>query len=477
MNVKNVGKFLAGILLVIGVCLIFDTKTGLAEEPQCIPYSFAEIAEKIQPAVVNISTSHIIRPIISQGSEFPENEFFERFFEGNVPPYRFRRKSLGSGVIIEKEGYIITNNHVIEEADEIRVKLSDDEEFEAEVIGRDVKTDVALIKIKESGRTFPVARLGDSGALRVGEWLIAVGNPYGLSHTVTVGIVSAKGRTIGGPYDDFIQTDASINPGNSGGPLVNIKGEVVGMNTAIFANLQGTYLAQGIGFAIPINIVSSVVHDLRLYGKVQRGWLGVMIQDVTPELAESFNLPDDRGALIANVIPGGPADTAGIKRGDVVLQFNTAEIEDAFDLPKITAENLPGTTSMLIVNRDGKEITVPVVLGEFPEHEDLISRAETLNEERFGMNVQDITPEIARLFNLPEDETGVIVLTVQVGSPAEEAQIKPGDVLSEINRVEVRSIEDYRQALDMSQQDRMILVLIKRKDSMLYTIIKTDNDK
>jgi len=468
---------IAGILFVLGVVFICGAESVVAEESQCIPYSFADIAEKIEPVVVNINTSHSIRPILNQGSNVPEDKFFEWFFDGNIPHPRFKRRSLGSGVIIEQEGYIITNNHLIEGADEIRVKLSDGEEFEAKIVGKDAKTDVALIKIEAEVRTFPVAQLGNSDALRVGEWVIAVGNPYGLSHTVTAGIVSAKGRVIGGPYDDFIQTDASINPGNSGGPLINIKGEVIGINTAIFANSQGNYFAQGIGFAIPIDIVSSVVYDLQTYGKVQRGWLGVMIQDVTPELAESFNLPDDRGALIANVVPGGPADKAGIKRGDVVLRFSDTEISDSIDLPRITANGAPGTTSTLTINRDGEKISVAVVLGEFPESDSLVPQSKSINEEYLGMKVQNITTELALQFGLPEDESGVIVLSIQPGSAADEAQIRPGDLLSEVNRSEIKTIQDYRQALETSRQDRMILVLIKREGSMLYTIIKLNKEE
>ena len=460
------------IILALGVSLGCGVAIAIAQEPQCIPYSFADIAENSKPVVVNISTSHTVHPILKQENTAPGNKSFEWFFDGNIPQPQSKRRSLGSGVIIEQDGYIITNNHLIEGADEIRVKLANDEAFEAKIIGRDIKTDVALIKITAEARPFPVARLGNSDALRVGEWVIAVGNPYGLSHTVTVGIISAKGRVIGGPYDDFIQTDASINPGNSGGPLINIKGEVIGMNTAIFGNLQGNYLAQGIGFAIPINLVSSVVHDLRLYGKVRRGWLGVMIQDVTPELAESFNLPDDRGALIANVVPGGPADQAGIKRGDVVLQVDQTEIKDSIDLPKLMADRLPETTSTLTVNRDGQQITIAVVLEEFPETDNLVLPPEVISEERLGMKVQNITSEIARQFGLAEDETGVMIVTVQPGSAADEAQIRPGDLLSEVNRIAIRTVEDYRQALKLSQQDRMILVLIKRAGNMLYTIIK-----
>lgn len=357
------------ILFLIGFLIAFIGKTGFAQQPQYIPYSFADIAERTQPSVVNVNTSQTFGAIIEQSPESQSESQSEPFFENTVPTHQFKRRSLGSGVIIEKDGYIITNNHVIEDADEIRVKLSDDEEFQAKIIGRDVKTDIALIKIQGGTREFPVARLGDSEAIRVGEWVIAVGNPYGLSHTVTAGIISAKGRVIDGPYDDFIQTDASINPGNSGGPLINIKGEVIGINTAIFGNRPGNQFAQGIGFAIPINIVKLVVNDLRQYGKVKRGWVGIVIQEVTPELAESFNLPDTRGALVTNVIPDGPADQARIFHGDVILRFNDIDITHSIDLPRIAADNPPGTICELMVNRDGEEIVIQMTLGEFPEQE------------------------------------------------------------------------------------------------------------
>jgi len=350
----------------IGVLLAaFLGRGGFAQTPQYIPYSFADIAETIQPSVVNINTSQTIGAILNQGSETTEKEGEE----APLPTHRFRRRSLGSGVIIEQDGYIITNNHVIEDADEIRVRLSDNEEFQARIIGRDVKTDIALIQIRGGNRTFPVARLGDSDTMRVGEWVIAVGNPYGLSHTVTAGIISAKGRVIEGPYDDFLQTDASINPGNSGGPLINITGEVIGINTAIFGKLPGNHFAQGIGFAIPINIVKHVIKDLRQYGKVRRGWVGIVIQEVTPEIADSFNLPHTTGALVTNVVPDGPAALAGIVRGDVILRFNEFPIQHSIDLPRVAAENPPGATCSLLVNRDGEEILIPLSLGEFPEAE------------------------------------------------------------------------------------------------------------
>ena len=354
-------------ILLSAFLLGFYGQFSRAQTVQYIPLSFADIAESIQPSVVNISSSQTIGAIISPDEEDSSS------FDDAGPTHRFKRRSLGSGVLIDKEGYIITNNHVIEDADEIRIKLSDGEEFQADIIGRDIKTDIALIKIQDVPRDFPVAALGDSDPMRVGEWVIAVGNPYGLSHTVTAGIISAKGRVIDGPYDDFIQTDASINPGNSGGPLINIQGQVIGINTAIFGNAPGNRFAQGIGFAIPINIVRQVVSDLRKYGKVKRGWVGIVIQEVTQELSESFNLPSTRGALVTNVIPEGPADDAGIFRGDVILQFNEIEIQHSIDLPRIAADNPPGTECMLLVNRDGEEITIAITLGEFPDSQNPLS--------------------------------------------------------------------------------------------------------
>ena len=347
-----------------GLALMLAAGCALAQTPQCLPYSFADIAEHVQSAVVNINTTQVIGTIIEQMPDSANTE--PRSGEKN-PMYRFKRRSLGSGVILEHDGYIITNNHVIEGAEEIRVTLFDGQEFDANVIGRDVKTDIALIKIETGARKLPVVAPGDSDAIRVGEWVIAVGNPYGLSQTVTAGIISAKGRVIGGPYDDFLQTDASINPGNSGGPLVNVQGEVIGINTAIFGQTENNRFAQGIGFAIPMNIVRGIVGDLRQYGKVKRGWVGIMIQEITPEVAESFNLPDTRGAFVTNVVPDGPADKAGIVRGDVILRFNNIVITHSIDLPRIAAEQKPGTETDLLLNRDGEEVRVRLILGEFPE--------------------------------------------------------------------------------------------------------------
>jgi serine protease Do len=309
-------------------------------------FSFADLAEKLKPAVVNISTTKTVksggfRSPFGQGSPFDRNfggeDFFERFF-GDIPQRQFKQKSLGSGFIISHDGYIFTNNHVVEQADKILVKLSDGKEYEAKVIGKDAKTDIALIKIKPSDN-LPIVETGDSDKLRVGDWVIAIGNPFGLEQTVTAGIVSAKGRVIGaGPYDNFIQTDASINPGNSGGPLINLNGEVVGINTAIVAS------GQGIGFAIPINMARDVIPQLEKSGHVTRGWLGVGIQEVTPALAKSFGLKEEKGALVSQVSKGGPADKAGIEQGDVILEFDGKTIAEMKDLPRIVASTPVGRT-------------------------------------------------------------------------------------------------------------------------------------
>jgi len=441
-----------------------------------VPHDFVGIANKVKPTVVNISTSHTMKRRDFRGfrgseqfKDFFGEDFFNRFF-GNNPPKQFKQRSLGSGFIIDKEGYIVSNHHVVKDADEIKVKLSDDSEYEAKIIGKDPKTDLVLLKI-EVNKDLSILEFGDSDALQVGEWVVAVGNPFGLSYTVTAGIVSAKGRVIGaGPYDDFIQTDASINPGNSGGPLVNMDGKTIGINTAIMAS------GQGIGFAIPINEAKHIIEDLKTKGKVTRGWLGLMIQEVTPELAESFNLPDHKGALVANVVPDSPADKAGIKRGDVVIEFNGKKISEYSDLPKLAARAEPGQAAEVKVNRDGKEQTFKVNIGEFPEETpELASQegGETLEEEKLGMSVQELTPELAEGLNLPKDETGVLVAEVEDGGPAAEAGIRRGDIIKEVNRVEVKDLKGYQEALKTSK-DKMILLLVKRGDSSVYRVIKLE---
>lgn len=450
----------------------FNSKTALAEGTATAfgPQTFMRVAEAQKPAVVNISTTQVIKRQRPRGFEFrgpfgeddPFKEFFEKFF-GDIPQGDVKRRSLGSGFIISKDGLILTNNHVVQRATEIKVKLHDEKEFDAEVIGTDPKTDLALIKIKTKD-DLPIARLGDSEALKVGEWVMAIGNPFGLSETVTVGVVSAKGRVIGaGPYDNFIQTDASINPGNSGGPLLNIRGEVVGINTAIYSG------GQGIGFAIPINMAKIILDDLKTKGKVTRGWLGVLIQRITPELAKSFNLSENEGALISDVVAGGPADKAGIKRGDVIIEYNGKKIKSMELLPRIVAATKPGTKADVIILRNGKKKKIRVMIEELQE-----ARAEVGKdiEKTLGMSVQEITPDIARYFNLKE-KRGVIISNIEQNSLAAEAGLREGDIVQEINRKKITSIEDYRKEMREVKEKDTILFLVRRGQNTLFIAVKT----
>ena len=435
------------------------------------PHTFINVAEAQKPSVVNISTTQVVKRQIPKGlgphpfgEKDPFWEFFEKFF-GEVPQGDIKKRSLGSGFIISKEGLILTNNHVVKGATEIKVKLHDERELDAKVIGTDPKTDLALIKINTKNN-LPVVNLGDSDNLKVGEWVMAIGNPFGLTETVTVGVVSAKGRVIGaGPYDDFIQTDASINPGNSGGPLLNIKGEVVGINSAIYAG------GQGIGFAIPINMAKAVIDDLKTKGKVVRGWLGVMIQKITPELAKSFDLKESEGALVSDVVPNGPADKAKIRRGDVIIEFDGKEIESMEMLPRIVAATKPNTKAKVVVLRNGKKKKLPVTIGELPEKTIEAKISEDI-EKSLGMSVQEITPEIRKYFNL-KDKKGVIVSNIERNSLAADAGLSPGDIIKEINRKPVNSIEDYRKLVQNIKEKETVLFLIKRGENTIFVPLKT----
>ena len=448
-----------------------QTAPFMAEVPRGLDI-FITLAEKLSPAVVNIST--VQKPAKRGERSFrgfrgpfqerepfkpdPFREFFERFF-GETPPQG--RQSLGSGFIINPQGLILTNNHVTEEADKIKVILHDEREFEARVIGRDPKTDLALLKV-QTNTDLPTVPLGDSAKLRIGEWVMAIGNPFGLSHTVTAGIVSAKGRVIGaGQYDDFIQTDASINPGNSGGPLFNTRGEVVGINTAIIAG--GT----GIGFAIPVNLAKELLPQLHAKGKVTRGWLGVMIQKVTPELAQSFSLQQPTGALVADVMADSPAAKGGLQRGDVITKFDDTAIHDMHELPRIVAKTPVGKQVKVNLLRQGQPKTLTVTITELKEE---AAAASSETAEQLGMEVQDVTPELAQSMGLRTTE-GVLVATIEDGSPAAEAGIRSGDVIIEVNRQRVRNTRDYTEALRKSA-DAAILLLISRGDSTLYVALK-----
>ena len=432
--------------------------------------SLADLVNHAKPSIVNISTTTVIRgpggPFMGPANPFKDffgEDFFDKFF-GNAPRREFQQRSLGSGFIIDKEGYILTNNHVVERASTIKVKLSDEKEYDAKVIGRDPKTDIALIKV-DVRQSLPIAVLGNSDSLQVGDWVMAIGNPFGLSHTVTAGIVSAKGRVIGaGPYDDFIQTDASINPGNSGGPLFNLKGEVVGINTAIVSG------GQGIGFAIPINVAKDMLSQLKSKGRVSRGWLGVVIQKVTPEIAKSFGLKDEEGALISDVMDQSPADKAGIKRGDVIISFDGKKIKDNEMLPRLVAVTEIGKKVKLTLVRDKKQIVVDVIVGELPE-ETLRPSRKTEVEKDLGLVVQDITPEIAKHLNL-KDRRGVIVTDVMPGSPAQGADIRSGDIIKEVARKPLRNMADFKEAMGQANVKEGVVMLIQRESATFYTVVR-----
>jgi len=433
---------------------------------------FVSLAKKMRPIVVNISTTQMsdVRGQQEFGSPFgeedPFNDFWKRFFGGPLPRGRQRQQSLGSGFIIDADGSILTNNHVVENAQKIVVKLlGDDQEYEAKVIGRDPKTDIAIIKINTKAN-LPTANFGDSDKLEVGEWVVAIGNPFGLDSTVTSGIVSAKGRHIGqGPYDNFIQTDASINPGNSGGPLINLRGEVIGINTAIFSRTGGN---MGIGFAIPVNLAKELLPQLKGKGKVTRGYLGVLIQKVTPEIAESLGMERGYGALVANVSKDGPAEKAGVKVGDVIVEFDGKEVKDSGDLPIIVARTPVDKKVRMKVLRDKKEVILNVAVGELKEEEVVASVPE---KGELGMTVQRVTPQMAESLGLDKPE-GVVVTDVESGSAADEAGIRRGDVIVQIDRKPIRSVDEYKKSIAGIRKGKGVLFLVKRGDSTLFLALK-----
>ncbi|MGH7797963.1 MAG: DegQ family serine endoprotease [Candidatus Binatia bacterium] len=432
---------------------------------------FVNLSKKIKPIVVNISTTQVSEGRGQQefgspfGDDDPFNDFWRRFFGGPLPRGPQRQRSLGSGFIIDGDGSILTNNHVVENASKIVVKLSDDQEYEAKVVGRDPKTDIAVIKI-DAKTNLIAANFGDSDTLEVGEWVVAIGNPFGLDSTVTSGIVSAKGRHIGqGPYDNFIQTDASINPGNSGGPLINLRGEVVGINTAIFSRTGGNI---GIGFAIPINLVKELLPQLRGKGKVVRGYLGVLIQKVTPEIAESLGMEKGYGALVANVSKDGPADKSGVKVGDVIVEFDGKEVKDSGDLPIIVARTPVDKKVRMKVLRDKKEVFLNVAIGELKD-EEVVATAPEKGE--LGLTVQRLTPQMAESLGLERVE-GVVVTAVEPGSAADDAGIRRGDIIVEVDRKAVRSLDDYKKAVAGVRKGRGVLFLVRRGDSTLFLALK-----
>ncbi len=482
-------KFLAAIGSIFFFSLVALDLTNAAETEQqktasrldALP-NFVQLADKLAPVVVNISATQAVKREQSSSQPFsggqnpfggndPFNDFWRRFFgdQFGLPdgPRGGPRTALGSGFIIDQKGLVLTNNHVVENAEKITVKLSDEREFDAKIVGRDPRTDMAVIQIADGKGNFPVAPLGDSSRLQVGEWVVAMGSPFGLDNTLTAGVVSAKGRHIGaGPYDNFIQTDASINPGNSGGPLVNLRGEVVGINTAIFSRTGGNL---GIGFAIPIDLAKQILPELIKTGKVTRGWLGVSIQRVTPEIADSLGLEKSRGALVANVIEGSPAADAGIKTGDVILEYDGKRVEESSELPIRVASTDVGKSAELKLWRDKKEITTTIKIGELKEQEVVAS---TPKEGKLGMTVQNITPQLAETFGLKRDN-GVVITSIQPQSAAAEAGLRRGDIILQANRKDISNTDVLQNMLDQTKPGTNVLFLIRRGDNNLFLALKS----
>jgi len=402
-------------------------------------------------------------PMAPGGDPF---EQFRRFF-GQAVPHDFKEHGLGSGVIVSADGYILTNNHVVGNAEEIDVALFDKREFKAKVVGKDAKTDLALIKI-DSKDQLPTAPLGDSNNTQIGDWVIAIGNPFAVGTTVTAGIVSAKGRILGGDYDDFIQTDASINPGNSGGPLFNTDGQVIGINTAIYSRTGSNV---GIGFAIPIDMAKAVVEQLKAHGRVIRGWLGVEIQEVNPDLAQSFGLSKPEGALVASVEKDGPAAKSGIERGDIVLKFNGHEVNDEHELPALVAQTPINKSVPVELIRNGKQKTIDVTIGERNEPTVQTAKVEEAGGS-WGMQVGDLTPELAQEFHLSTSH-GVVIRHVNPDSPAADADLQPGDILLEIDHQKVATVAEVvgKAKADIDAK-KSALLLVQRGNATLYTVIK-----
>jgi serine protease Do len=457
------------------------------------PDSFADLAARLLPGVVNISSSQTVQARSDrpggQGPEipsFPPGSPFEQFFKdfmernrrgGNQPQAPARRmQSLGSGFIIDPAGIVITNNHVIDGADEITVRLQDGTELKATLVGKDDRADIAVLKVN-SDKPLPFVPFGDSDHSRVGDWVLAIGNPFGLGGSVTAGIVSARGRDIGqGPYDDFLQTDAAINRGNSGGPLFNMDGEVIGINTAIYSPSGGSI---GIGFSIPSNLAKNVVEQLRDFGRARRGWLGVRIQQVSPEIAESFGLKDASGALVAGVEENGPAAKAQLRNGDIILKFNGQDVKEMKNLPRIVAETSIGKAVPVVIWRDGKEQTITATVGELPDDPkkaaavttpDKPAPAKTVELAGLGLKLGAITSETRDKFQIGKDQKGVVITEVTPGTPAADKGLKAGDVIVEVQQEEVSSPSDVQDRVERVRKTarQTVLMLIQTSDGLRY---------
>ena len=473
----------------LALALIFYAATARSQER---PESFADLAQRLQPAVVNVASIQAVvspvrrgpseeRPQAPPGSPFEDffRDFFDREQRDRGPARRRPAQSLGSGFIIDPSGLVITNNHVIADADEITITMADNRTFKVEVVGRDPKTDLAVLKI-QSDETFPFVNWGNSDESRVGDWVLAIGNPFGLGGTVTAGIISARARNINaGPYDDFIQTDASINRGNSGGPMFNTAGDVVGINTAIFSPTGGSV---GIGFAIPSNLAKPLIDQLIDFGRTRRGWLGVRIQTVTDELAESLGLDMPRGALIAEVTKDGPAEDFGLEQGDVVLSFDGKPVEKMRNLPRIVAETIIGKEVDVVIWRGNREITLKVEVGELPETVPQLAAVDPTeslseaNEEILGMTLSPLTAEMREQFSLSDDVNGVLVTGVSGDGPAAERGLRPGDIVLEVAQAEVSTPSELANKVRAAERSgrKSVLLLVQRGGDLRFVAVRLD---
>ncbi|MGC9315343.1 MAG: DegQ family serine endoprotease [bacterium] len=479
----SIEKYIRTILSILIAIIVFLVTSATAQTTPVLPsdpYSFPDIVEKALPTIVTVYSEQTIRVQYQDPGFFGwDDDFFRRFFgmpdpspRSREPQYReYRRQGLGSGVIVTEDGYILTNNHVIAQADEIKVKISgDDEEYIAEVVGADEKSDLAVLKI-EPDKSLKAAKLGDSNEIRIGEWVLAIGHPFELDHTVTAGIISAKGRNRMGitDYEDFIQTDAAINPGNSGGALINLRGEVIGINTAI-ASRTGVY--SGIGFAIPVNMARIIMDQLIDRGYVSRGYIGVGIQDITPDLAIAFNLDKPSGVLVTRVMPDSPGDKAGLLSGDIILSLDGEHLATGSDLRNRVAEKQPGSLISLRIIRDGKEKDIDVTLTELPGTEKIAEEIEeTQPQADIGLDLSVAEESTAREYGFSK---GLFIDDVEPGSQADKAGILPGDILFEVDRNPVGTVAEYKRQLAKIYGKKPVLLLVGRGGGMLYLVIKPE---